>query len=92
MSDDDEVSGWFSLDDLGSPCLRLLERRLLGSCERSRRERREGDLDLEPERLCLCDDLPVCANVVSDWQRPQGAGSYVRRYFDNVAAQLLATQ
>ena len=30
--------------------------------------------------------------MVSDRQRPQGAGPYVRRYFDNVATQFLAIQ
>jgi len=52
-ADDDEVNGWFSFDILDSPYLRLLDRRFSRSSERSRRERREGDLDLEPERPCL---------------------------------------
>ena len=52
-ADDDKVNGWFSFDILDSPYLRLLDRRFSRSSERSRRERREGDLDLEPERPCL---------------------------------------
>lgn len=66
-ADDEEASGWFSFDALDSPCLRLLDRRLLGPSERSpRRDRREGDLDLDLERHGLREDLPVCVNVLNE--------------------------